>query len=658
MLIDAIKSWEKLLLVYHTASELQKAFGDINHLNQNIQTAINLDETNITAMMILKNSLQSYTKGTKFSFDFLLSNREKLFKFISAYDELNEKLSSKTVTDEIDKFRNRILDDTGKSGFTMDKDFTDFVNDDFSLAEIRLSALNSFKNLRIDQFSSGKSATDNKVFNTKDVVFEFTDINFLLREMKSNKLQDGVYVCSIKDPDDYRFSFFVFAIKNGENIYIVSDKPDLPTPNYKRVGRGRAIDKRFETRVNTHFFPYELLVEYDSNSERYVQTKKEYTDALSLRESGFSILGYVDKCNPESKLWLMMMFGLFSHKYFVENTPQMEMSYTNLMIEQPSDYDQKAKNVDETAIITSANAALISYTGLPLEEINTHLSTNENDELWHSEPTHKNDWMVERYGNEIKKLNVKALLSAPNEDLKIDKSQNLVSNPIEEWHAAFDGSAYLEVKDIKLSDFGKKKEIVQNLKWQARYVQSRQIAIVMQDEFNNTNKEIKKWYQNAVEKNIANIRKAIAKGEFLSRYERNNGFMSKDINEEKNILTIYSKEECTKRFDSFHFYKTFSLAKYKPNHSKLCYFTEKPWGVVVELNVTNAQAMADVCGLSGVNDLPEILRHYTARDPYHGNSILDFIDPMETIKDPWMSIKWDVFIFISASEMNRIKKEK
>jgi len=59
-----------------------------------------------------------------------------------------------------------------------------------------------------------------------------------------------------------------------------------------------------------------------------------------------------------------------------------------------------------------------------------------------------------------------------------------------------------------------------------------------------------------------------------------------------------------------------------------------------------------------VADLPDVLQHWSLRQPYTGNSILDRIDPLVwALSDPWTKLDMRVVMPLSKRAMANILKQ-
>jgi len=634
---DIIAQWFDLTAVFDAGKE-NKLFSEISEYNKRIKLAMELDNTQITTMMIIQNVVDDYLENKEISLKTLVNDREKTLQFVDLYMALHNFLRDTDIEEKIIDFQETLMQSIRSAGMYSDA-VKEFVHDRYKLAEIRLSALNAYNVLSVNQFSKGFHAKQEKIHYSNDI-FEFWDINFLLKSIASQRLPDGIYLTLLKESDE-RFSYFAFVIKNGGGIYIVNDRPNLPSPNYKNSGRNRAIDRSFANRVNAHFFPYELMgIEWDEENERYYVDN--YTNALSLFQPRWKTIGKLSECPSETLVWVFMLFSLFQNRFFGEHPYEKELSITAAMLSVGKSSNLMIVDGPVQYLPVKANP----FTSLDLTNANPKVKS-----AWEIKPTGKNKWMEDRYASEIKRNDAINLFAPSGKKLVMSSSGNIVPLTKEiESEIFFDREEYLALANVELSDFGTPEQVERNRIFFARYNQARMISSLADKEFDREKKNILAWYRSRIEKNIDTIRQAIAKNNFESLVRVSSGTFTPDMKKvTKNIVNIYGKI----RYYSWRRETSFTTQN---SPYLTCYFNNARATMTAEFRIEDANAIALLCNC-GIDELPVFLRNFTAHDRYSGNSILDTIDPMEVIRNPWNKLTLDLSFFISRSSYKKICKE-
>ena len=98
-------------------------------------------------------------------------------------------------------------------------------------------------------------------------------------------------------------------------------------------------------------------------------------------------------------------------------------------------------------------------------------------------------------------------------------------------------------------------------------------------------------------------------------------------------------------------------AKSKWHGVRLCCVTGKKASIFARFDLRTPRALASVACCE-VKDLPAPLQHYYVTDPYHGNCILDRVDPMDwVIENPWKGLHLEVVVSLSKRGFNQLRKK-
>jgi hypothetical protein len=82
----------------------------------------------------------------------------------------------------------------------------------------------------------------------------------------ATRMPSGVSLNLIRHPDGYQ-SYFCFVIRNGGNLFVLSDVPEYSHPLQGMMSR--RPDRELDRRAARNWFPYDLLgASYDEESGR------------------------------------------------------------------------------------------------------------------------------------------------------------------------------------------------------------------------------------------------------------------------------------------------------------------------------------------------------------------------------------------------------
>jgi hypothetical protein len=645
---DIVKQWQDLYTVF----DPKIGWGDLHTLNEHIKLAMSLDESNLTTLLVIDNAVEDYISSRNIHLGEVLKDPARFNNLLSIYTSLFQNLHHKDIEDATNSFIGLIKKAIRGAGWykpELDK----FFANRYAFAEIRLAALHSFKTLRVDQFAIGENTTVGKL-NIVNDIYEFRDVNLMLSAMRS--FPDGMFLTLIRDIVDDHFSFFTFVIRNGGNLYLISDKPELPSPNYKHTGRSKSIERGFEGRVYSHYFPYDLMgVAYDSDAEKLV-ILTDYSKALREYKDNWRAVGKISDCEAETIAWLFMVMSLMQNRFYGAVPFSKQLSYTAAMIDLPKNAD----NVN--ALTTTTGAGLLKYEPLPMFKITLAILTNKNPDIkkiWEYKPTGKNEWIEKRYGPQVPEDAVNNPIALPGMSIMLVSNDNkiLTADQIKYYNELdfFDKMDMRidRVPAMELNDFGTEEEVTRDLIWNARNAKVNAMGNLMMDEYHAEKENIEKWYDGMVRKNYPALRQAIAKGEFksvVSRLSRTRAFDSEEA--QGNILHFYTTKDNTPVFGGVRIY-----GKYSRDYPYYwCVETGAVASYVAVFRVDDGTTIADMCGVP-LKDLPDYLQNLKYIEEYSGNSILNTVDPLEGLENPWKKVEWSIRVFLSKRGYNNLCKE-
>lgn len=619
--------------------EIRKATEELNESRE-------LDETGLTTWMMLRGLTETFMKDRSFNaFDLVFKSGPIKVQLQSMY-ELHSTLENPLVVDLINTFTEKIISTAVRYNFKRMDDLNFLLEDKYDLAWVRKDALLSLNRLNIHQFTQGKG--DQLPIGLNENVYEIWNVNSLVRALRTQNIP-GITTVLIRDPEALH-SFFVFAVKNGDNITILTDKDEEVHPAHKRMSR--RPDRELEKRAEKHWFPYQLLDLKSSDDGKHLYA--EARTALVPININAVKLAQIGDLSPHQFVWLMLISELIRDKFWKNNYHTPELSYTGEMVSEP----HSLVGVESGLIRTGDYQPLI-LTPLKKEDVTSEKTLNQ----WQYTPKYFNSWMVERYENQVPEnvLNV----IGENNVRQIEESHGIIQEK-ESWH---DYSPTLEHLDTQ--NFGTKDKIEKDRIWAARVNQMRIVQKLARDEYNETVDELKNWYKQIIFSRGEFFANAAAKGELIGPYAKLNetsfSLDGKIELEYKNLLqhqvqyNFYAAKY--KRFHIFFSYDycgDVSLSLYSKQYGYSCYDLEDKKASITTVFTPNCpESLAFFCGMD-IKDLPWQLQHWSNKDlePYSGNSILNRLDPIDwCLNNPWNKLTFRVGIAFSKRAFNARRKD-
>lgn len=238
---------------------------DIQKMNERIMNSLKYDETGLFADTYLKIYLKKFMNGKNVSFMELIENpdlQEYLKDVRTLYDSVNNSNAEEIVLNNM-------------------KTAMDFYNlsSDKLTSEDVMSVVSSAKNcmngtLKLDQITKGSFADDE--FKGSLDIYMYKSIGDVIRFAAKGDIS-GISMCYICDDKNLEQSFFAFVIRNGENLYILSDRPIYKHPLRAKLSRcpGRDMSER----IQGNYFPYNSISGIDVSdlwgSGRYGVSKND-----------------------------------------------------------------------------------------------------------------------------------------------------------------------------------------------------------------------------------------------------------------------------------------------------------------------------------------------------------------------------------------------
>lgn len=575
---------------------------NIYSANKEIEEALNLDETGITALLLMDYFAEEYLENKTISIMSLIEDFENANEYISKCKELIMLLNSPDLVSVRDNYKNSLLTVVNKMGIEKES-VIEMINDKHAIAFLVRDALKSFNNLYKYQFTSGK--TNSTSIKYIDSVYAFWNVNSMVRVINSS-INYGVALTMIKDPEEM-FSYFGFTIKNGENLLFLTDKPKFAHPLQKFMAR--RPDRYLSDRAYKNHFPYDLLSVDISNGAK-INTGEIIpynVNALSIRN--------IKELNPDEIIWTILMFALIEKNYFKENNFENKQVYLGDML-----------HYENTNLPAVANCPTLLIKPITAEDVK---SDNMAD-VWAFESPQINKWLEERYEIDDSYLNLMGVdaLALPSTGISVPPNTNK-----------------LQIFDP--TNFGTEEELINYRKWLARYNKAQLINDKVKEEYKKDEEKIKEWFKKAIHKNSDKLLEYIVRNECLETFTYYDTFSTKPESRTMNILKLSEKGE------SFS-HPIVRLHQYIDRKSK-CYYNGGPVGLVADFSPRSAEGLKI---LTGCSDIPEILEHWTKHQPYTGNCILNNIDPMDwKVKNPWLDVNFNIRIYVSKTAYNKKRKE-
>jgi hypothetical protein len=656
-IIKAFDIWVELTGIDPSSNSWSSRDWDIRKANDELKRSIELDKTYTVTMLMLDYFLRNYLKSKVFSVDSILSDYDALTKYLAKSKELLSILESEDVTEAKQIYRNTVMGALESYDLMHRTDVLELVDNYHALAFLRRDSLDSLETLKVHQFSQGESSGAKPVYYKE--ICHFWNINSLIVAL-SNMKHDGISLNFIEDPL-ISSSFFVFGIRSGGTITVLSDRPDYVDPDqkYRLASRSRGVARDLYNRVSEHHFPYDILnIEVDDTQRAYVKHSK--ANGVVPYNTEFIPVKKISDLKPDEILWTLMMFSLIDERFFKHGYKTQSLSYTGEMLVNSSKLLQLSSN---SLVLSSYKKIEVPY--LTGEDVRTEKVADN----YRLKPTGQYDWIEEHYKDQINDdlLNV---VGSSGGQLKLmggdEKELSLVEG----------------VTSFEPTYFGSEEQIQKDHLWIARFNKTKMLQNLADKEFNEREEEVKLWYKSRVEANLPYLLQAVARreliipslfideeaekgwsttviGEWRDRKNRDQAYIRRSgwtrDNSEGNILDVTG-------IDSYpsNLYKSFATFRSdQSTHMNVCcLINDTKASLVATFFPVNAECLRVLTGCESIDELPDVLRNWRhiPKDD-GGNHLLQRLDPMDwDLDNPWQKkIDFRVATFLSKSGYSKLR---
>lgn len=666
---EAIGLWEEITGVAVPESEYGSwSWGqyEIRETYKGLREALELDPTEVTANLLFNIYVKRWLGEQKLTKLDLLRDPQKYLDSIVKPQKLLDIVNREEIIHSRDAFLEKLKTLAERYGAHERKDLQDLWDKHDTIAVLRRDALKSAERLRVHQFLAGApEAPDYKPVYVR-TIHQWWNINSLLDA--AMRMPSGVSLNLIRDPDKFQ-SYFCFCIRNGGNLFILTDAPEHTNPLKGLFTR--KPERAYEERVSQGWFPYDLQgLEWDEEAEAYFQQESSVT-ALAAYQNQHLPLKPLSEIDAREFIWCSMMLDLIVEKFWRQGFQAPQLSYTGEML------------VIENRLETSAKSALIPVTGyepLSLDKL-THadmLTENADETAIGKKGRQRNRWLEERYGHKVPEAAFN-LVASSDKTVLLSKSGEVHTEGREfskqvkglaNWESDRRTALYAgrtEMQVLNPTKFGTREQLDADRRFIARYNYATEISRLAREEYEARKDEITKWWLKHLKANMENLTayagyqdifvegpahnmRTGEAGRVYRKSQTSSG--SFVVDEDAPSLHSFTRRlDLTDKglvlYEELGFGST-NLGDFTKGKNYVCALTDAKASYIQAFYPTNAEQLALLANVP-FEKLPDVLQNWSPGDrTYEGNHILDRIDPMNwQAADPWRRHVFTFYIPLS-----------
>ncbi|MEX3983785.1 hypothetical protein AB4Y45_32905 [Paraburkholderia sp. EG287A] len=673
-LMDALNLWLELSEVDPEQGAFSVRLGgggldtwSVKKMHDSIKEALELDSSNTTGVLMLDALSKVYFDNRTFNITQLLADPDRTTEYVRRAGDLRAMVQAPEFTQQSTAFVSNLRSALRMYG--MDREPTMALTEDLhEIGYLRRDAFRSIQNLRVDQFLSGAPEADGVLPVYNAWVHQFWNVNSLVEAVCRQPA--GVTLSLVRDPDDLQ-SYFVFAVRNGGNLILLSDVPVHAHPLQKYMSR--KPEREFASRTSQNWFPYDLLkLKFDEETQRIYADEARRHNLVPLNQT-IDRIKAIGELAPEEVLWTVMMFDLIVEMFWHQEHQAPALSYTAAMIR------------EERPLIDAAQAAnlpVVTYPTLALKPLTREDMTAQNvAAAVGSNGGNPNAWLEARYSDKVDPAlfnlldsGVNKLYLPPgpareaekgkhrNHELATVSPSHVSVNQKDDQQLAFwlQRSRY-PLHALPSTTFGTREELEHNRLFLARHNQAQAIQRLADEEYGQRKDEVIAWWSARVRENLDYLVSLAAAGTLRRVFEPTAPGCCLSTTDGTHYLD-----------QQYHFVRTygeddrFPLSDHTLHVSSGWNYSRRKHDCAVTGNVSsyrvlfqpqNAKQLAELAGCE-VHDLPDVLQHWSAGRDHDGNHLLSRIDPMAwVLQDPWCQINFRVVLHLSKRGLAQAKKQ-
>ncbi len=658
---EALELWQQLIGI--RAEDSAKTLGAwrLYDTLKALQEAFEIDTSEITATLLLRHFLNVFIADREYSLKTLIETPDVVEHDVARTRRLTAILNRPEVAEQTEMFMQAVRKGLKHYGADEREDVAKLIDKVETLGILRRDALRSMQRLKVDQFFDGQPADEGTKPLYHSMVHQWWNINSMLEA--AFHTPSGVSLNLIRDHNNYH-SFFCFLIKNGHNIFVLSDAPQWTHP--LQPSQSRRPDREMDERISKNWFPYEIMnITTDEDGRLAFAASK--SKALVLHQEEALPVKPISELAPAELVWTLMMFDLIIDRFWKKGFKAPALSYTGEMVR----VQDKLELAAYKAGLPTIGYQPINVAPVTVQEV---AEATEADGIG-KQRSNRNKWLEERYRHRITEASLNAVASPDKlvfiEDGKVDERQKNEVAALDYFKKEEFRKRTEVIQSLDATTFGSRENLLANRMFIARVNYVEQIATVADQEYRDRHKDVLKWYTSAVQRNRAAILQMAGCG--LIWLDETNAKSRSYANRTGPVvrlgMTKYADIEGlpnamrsltrlvpvkTRRSNDQSLYGTVNVDKYDDYVGRECVFTHNKPSYGVVLSPVNAFEVALLAGVK-VSQLPDVLQHYDLGEVYTGNHLLDRIDPMDwALKDPWQKLDLQVGVPVSKRGLSKL----
>lgn len=647
---QAISLWEELTGQRVTSTTYSFSVGgnsfDLHGANKRVEQAQKIGD-DLAVALVIKTLSEQWAEAESYTLADYLSGGERLKARIDLFSRMTALFGGEVAVARFGSFfsycegalahyRNVTVQQLDESSQAFVRHYGCFVGLD------AVNSLNRLTRLMIKDGAVDRSAKA----KVSRLVFAFESIDDLITHAR--RIPIGFSLCAILTPH-VSDSYFVMVVNTGGRILALTDKGNYEHPLQEERMRTRN-DRYNLNRISGSHFPYDLLnIKWGDNGRR--ASGGQTGNSLIVSDSGLRIVGELSDLNDWDLLWLHLFIDQCRDRYFEREGVEPQLA-TGSMIRLPHKW---AEGADQLPVPAEFELRLDSKSSAELNTAFLHTL----EPTWAERPN-PNLWMEERFADQVPDdclyvpdaaLNAETPLLSHGEDgqrelARIDTSQM----------SSFAQGALplLRLRGLSATALSTQERVIRDCHFIARHNQVQVIQRLVKEDYDARKDEMSRWFYDAAAKHLPNLIDDLLalnhERMFVTSPAHNEARAVLGMSEDSlkhsddatvadfRTLRIEHRPVAQQRIPSrSHAVISLSSALKLIDYQFGYYLCAKDRSLeaqmVISLNISSVLDLITVTGLPIGRIPPEL--HRFGIETYVGNSILNRLDPLSHIRNPW-----------------------
>ena len=627
---------------------LHFCFGDefsVDAVREDLKEAITLDDTGLTALLMLDHFADEFFDYKKFTLAELIDDPAPALEMIEKCKELKNLLHHEDILLSLRIFQEKIT-------VVLDKlegqaPAYEMLKNTAAVGYIRRDAFKSMQTLHCYQFSQGKTTSKN--LHPVKSIFLFWDMPSVIR--LGLTMPDCTFLGLVKDKNKLA-SFFVLVAKNGENLTVYTDCPEWKHPLQKNMTRRPG--KEMSIRIAKHHFPYQLMnIHFDYRGDAFIPQEKK--DGLAVIQNKLEVIGSITALDPDQTLWLIMILAMMDQALYKQNYHLPELTYSTEVL------------FENSLLAATSHALSLRQDGtkfeLPINTVDSlaedlqYVSYHEGEETPFGKVNyHANSWLEEKYKDQVPQQAINGLLLSDDyqlfltsgKDSGLDAHRTSDIKGLSYFEKLSFDESHLELQAMSGNEFGSIEQLEANYRFLARYNEAKIINDLATKDFEAHKGEVSAWFRSRINENLDRLILDLV--EVWPRHEED-----PEVHKRWNVWDFQHVKDNNYPYGLSWFHQGNGRTWAKTT----CALTGKAVSYTASLSLHTMEDLLYATGCQSVEEMPEWIHHWGQNQFYGGNPLLERIDPMVwVVKDRWAEMGFDCLFFLSKTAINTACKKK